>query len=232
MISDTTVRTLGLPVWDNEAVTMRDINTVSQAPIVHVGRLTIGSARAYHVTFAELIGDGATGEGAPRLNLFGDDFLSRYDVELDLPHDRIGLFDEQGSCGANFTPYDEPVVAVPILTFLGDQPLMVASLDGHQIPFVLDSGSSVSFINFKTAAKIGILRQAIRRDPRLRIFGAEGRITGTLLHRFGSLRVGSDVASPVYAEIGSAPINLLGSDWLKTRRVWLSLRQHEMLIAR
>ena len=232
MIDPATIRALHLPVWDGEAVRMRDLNAVVRVPLVHVDRVTIGTATDRHATFGETGGDDRVGAGGARTNLVGDDLLSRYDVEFDLPHGRIGLFTEEGDCRPDFTPYDAPVAAVPIGTAGGDGPVLTGSLDGHAVFFLLDSGSPHTLITPGTAAEIGVPADATQVDPRTTLRGAEGGSETAIVHRFASLAVGSDVSAPAPVEIGTAPSNLLGSDWLRTHRVWLSFAQRELLIVR
>ena len=85
--------------------------------------------------------------------LFGADFLSNYDVDLDVPHGHLGLYRAQG-CADDLQPFDPPCFAVPFRDENGHIALDI-KLNGQALTAILDSGASATLIDAADAARAG-----------------------------------------------------------------------------
>src|SRR6202035_2909582 len=56
--------------------------------------------------------------GHPIAGLLGRDFLSPFDLDMDLPDHRLTLYDVRG-CGGGFLPWSMPYPAIPATTPIG-----------------------------------------------------------------------------------------------------------------
>ncbi len=164
--------------------------------------------------------------------LVGGDVLGDYDLELDLPNRRVRLWRAAG-CGVADLPWTGPRIAVPA-DAAGGRLRVTAMLDGRATPALIDSGAGRSIVKTDAAIAAGATAAAIATDPVAVSRGVDGGAIAVRAHRFGSLAIGADqVARPV---IGVSEFNLrgadmlIGIDYLRSRRVWLSYRSGQIFI--
>ncbi len=196
-------------------------NTIATVP-----SLTVGYATGRDVNFyvAPLHGRGP--DGKPIDGLFGGDFLANYDVLIDLPSHRVGLYETEGCAAATFAPlgksasmpFGVPGQSVRFTTRV----IFPTKLDGVVVPFILDSGAAVSFVTTQWAARAGTPSSALANDPSHPLGGLGEQKQQARLHRFKSFQLPIGfVANPRLA-VYAGPINLLGDDFLSHNRVWIS----------
>lgn len=165
--------------------------------------------------------------------LLGADWLRDFDVDLDLPHRRVTLYHVEG-CGGDYVPWPGPKTPVVAEVFRGGLVLIVVRLDGHPVTAMIDSGANHSILNETVAARIGIGPAELAHDPAGISVGVDGARETLHAHRFGQLRIGGvTYRDPV---IAVAPLGLpvaqmlLGDDWLRGTRVWISYATHRVTI--
>jgi hypothetical protein len=165
--------------------------------------------------------------------LIGADWLTDFDVELDLRHRRIALYRVQG-CGGDYVPWQGPKTSVLAQIYRRGLVVLSAQLDGQPITAILDSGSNRSTLSEAVAARIGVDASAQALDRAGTSTGIDGAARQTRWHRFGQLRIGG--ASYNDPLIGVSPIHLgvadmlLGVDWLRGNRVWISYAMRRVTI--
>jgi hypothetical protein len=101
---------------------------------------------------------------------------------------------------------------------------------------LLDTGASASLVTAAGMFRLGLTAAILAHDP-----GGNGAGVGPTpvymhLHRFGELRVGPDATrDPTLwvAPVHVVPIvdMLLGADWLRSRRVWISFATKQIFVA-
>ncbi len=98
----------------------------------------------------------------------------------------------------------------------------LAELDGVAMPFILDTGAELSFVSIPWAVRAGLRAPALGGDPAIALGGiGKGRRLARL-HHFKSFQLPVEIpVSPVLA-IYNGPLNVLGDDFLKRNRVWIS----------
>ncbi|HEY2619001.1 MAG TPA: retroviral-like aspartic protease family protein [Acetobacteraceae bacterium] len=173
--------------------------------------------------------------GRPIAGLLGRDFLSPFDLDLDLPEHRMTLYDVRG-CDGWFLPWTTPYAAIPATTPMGAALVVPVLVDGRPLRALIDSGASASLITAPGMFRLGLTPELLARDPGGNGSGVGPATVPMRLHRFGELRVGPDTTRDPMLWVASAHVvpivdMLLGADWLQARRVWLSFATKQMFVA-
>ncbi len=166
--------------------------------------------------------------------LLGRDYLSRYDLDIDLPHRRIGLETVQG-CSGRFLPWQGGYVALAPLLPLRNGIVLPVTLDGHALRALLDSGASSSLLAAPGMFKLGLGVAQTQGDASQAVNGVGPHTVIMRRHRFRELVVaGPPQQQP---EIWVAPAHLtpivdmlLGMDWLVTQHVWVSYASGQVFV--
>ena len=174
--------------------------------------------------------------GRPVAGLLGRDFLSPFDLDLDLPAHRITLYDVRGCDAGRFLPWTTPYAAIPATTPMGAALVVQVLVDGRPMRALIDTGASASLITAPGIYRLGLTPELLARDP-----GGYGSGVGPApvpmhRHRFVELRIGADITrDPTLwvASVRVVPIvdMLLGADWLGSRHVWLSFATKQVFVA-
>lgn len=178
----------------------------------------------------------ARADGRPIDGLLGRDFLSLFDLDIDISAGKLLLYRVSG-CSARFLPWTGDYAAIPV-TMPADTAIVVpVSLDGHPLRALLDTGASASLLGAPGMFKLGLTQGTLNADPANTISGLGPRSVTVRRHRFQALRVGNDVsdAPSIWVEpIRPTPIvdMLLGADWLAARHVWISFATRQLFVAR
>jgi predicted aspartyl protease len=165
--------------------------------------------------------------------VIGGDLLSDHDLELDLPDHRLRLWRAPG-CKLADLPWTGPHDAVGV-EVTGSELLRVpVTLNGQKIEAVLDSEASVSLIQTATARRLGVTSSELGRDARVAVHDAGRGSIPARLHRFDMLTVGQEqVKKPLIGVAGFQPATdemVLGLDFLRDHRVWVSYRTAHLFI--
>jgi hypothetical protein len=172
--------------------------------------------------------------------LLGRDYLSLFDLDLDLPNHRLTLYQVSG-CSGRFLPWLGNYASIPMETLAeaaltGQVIMLPVTIDGRSLRAMLDSGASASLVALPGMYKLGLDQTSLAGDPSDQIYGEGSRVVTVHRHRFGSLTVGNQtIASPVLwvEPIRVSPIidMLLGADWLAGRRIWISFTTKQLFLA-
>jgi hypothetical protein len=241
LMSEDVVRRLGIERDGWVASAMRGIAGIQQRPDALPYSLRLGTATLRRRT---LLGDTSVMvgplpvtnvAGRPIAGLLGRDFLSPFDLDLNLPEHQLTLYDVQG-CDRGFLPWMKPYAAIPASTPMGAALVVQVLVDDRPLRALIDTGASASLITAPGIFRLGLTPEVLARD-----LGGNGSGVGPApvpmrRHRFIELRVGPEVTrDPTLwiAEVRVVPIvdMLLGADWLLTRRVWLSFATKQLFVA-
>jgi len=217
----------------------------SHAEFTHVEEFRVGEAvwKNWRVTVA---GEGESGDIAVFL---GDPFFDQVDVEFDLAHNAVRLYETKDCDGVSLAYWarTEPAGEVPLEAGRGIR--FTVAINGTPVRAQLDSGSSASWVSKPDAARLGVTPESPGAVAGACIGNRETRKTlDTWIGQFESFAIGNErIRNPrihfadlwkdmTYTETGSRlpnrfagqPEMLLGADFLRAHRVLVARSQRKM----
>ena len=216
------------------------------AEVTHVDEFRIGEAvrKNWRVLVA---GEGESGDIAVFL---GDPFFEQFDVEFDLAHKAVRLYQTKDCDGVSLAYWakTEPAGEVPLEAGRGIR--FTVSINGKPVRAELDSGASASLLSKPDAARLGVTPESPGVVPTACITdsGDSKRKLESWVGQFESFAIGNErIRNPrirfadlwsrtIYTETGSRlptrfaglPDMLLGADFLRSHRVLVSRSQRKM----
>ena len=227
-IARSAARRLGLPLLETEGLAS-GVGGISRVGIAHLGEFKVGDTtrQNWQVT---AVGEQDLGSVAFAL---GWDFLGQADVEFDLGNNAIRLHvakdcrkgvslaywarDGAGETRMEWDSWDQRVA-------------LSVRINGETVRALLDSGASVSIVDLRYAARIGITPQmpgAIAGRPVLGISGKRD----TWVAPFQSFQIGDEIIRNPRIHIAELPSDrqmILGADFLRAHRVLISNSQGKL----
>jgi predicted aspartyl protease len=166
--------------------------------------------------------------------LLGTDFLSSFEIDLDLPHQRITLY-RMANCPGNFVPWLQPGVIIPLRRLSTGFLAVEVQVDGKNLLALVDTGAVRSVITPAAAFGLGLTDEILASDPSTTDFGVDQRQILGRLHRFHDVRFGPEVLRDYRLGVANVHVTgadmLLGADVLRTLHLWLSYARQEMFLA-
>ncbi|WP_143217676.1 retroviral-like aspartic protease family protein [Acetobacter persici] len=208
------------------------------SPVMRADKMGLGTATSGEVYLTQAKRSfGGTLEGRPVVGLFGADFLRSYDVMFNLPARKIALYELSG-CKSPTPTWDGPSSTLDWYR-LGTQGMRIGTtmrLNGKKIDTMLDSGAWHTTVLPSQARKAGVMKDELARGVPVTSGGVNGkRRGGGYLHRFDSLQIGTELyPNPMLAvsPIETDGYALLGADFLRHNRVWISYKKEQIFIQR
>lgn len=171
------------------------------------------------------VGSTATSANAHVDGLLGADLLAGFEVDLDIPQSRLGLWRAEG-CGTDFDPVEGPHFALPAVRGTNSHVLVPVRLDGTNMLALLDSGASITVATNAAASYVGVTPAALARDPGSVAFGADRHGIAFHVHRFPEFVIGPERYRDIPMAVGPVQVPvagmLLGADYFAHHRVWIS----------
>jgi predicted aspartyl protease len=175
-----------------------------------------------------------TAGGADVDGLLGADILLAYEMDIDVPGQRLTLYRNR-VCPGGRPPWPEtPLEVLGVRRFV-DRLTLPFTLDGVEGIGVIDTGAQSNVIGPRFAQKLRLTDQAMANDPVIEIHGTGGSAKSRL-HLFKLWQIGpiADVAPrlivlPSDFGVGDA---LIGEQFLEGRRVWLSFKNPQIFVTK
>ena len=165
--------------------------------------------------------------------LIGADMLSDYDLEVSLPEGRVRLWRAR-HCAGDYVRWPGPHRTVPLQKTAGGRLFIPATIDGVRLTAILDTGASATLLSVDAARQRGLDLHDLDSDPAIRMRGIDGNALETHRHRFNTLSIGSDTFRNPTIAVGAPPFKqgdmLLGLDWFRHRRVWISWDSRQVFV--
>jgi Aspartyl protease len=168
--------------------------------------------------------------------LLGIDFLSVFDLDLDMPNARLTIFQVR-DCAGRFLPWTEPYTSVPVTVPAKHFMILPVTLDGVPLRAYLDTGAGTGFIFRSGMIRMGLQPSNLAADTTAKIngVGPNQNMTVMHLHGFRTLRIGHqaiDAPAIWVADVQMWPIidMLLGLDWLSGQRTWISYATQQIFV--
>lgn len=172
-------------------------------------------------------------EDPPVAGLLGADRLANFDVELDLPHGRMTLWDVS-HCEGDFVPWTAPHFAVPLVRANPNRMLLHVEVDGQPVTALVDWGARSTVVTTAAAERLGVTAAMLAQDRGGTSRGVDQTPVAFHLHAFAQIRIGNEVFHHISTEVADLHVTdvgmLLGADYARTRRIWLSYATRQMFV--
>ena len=172
----------------------------------------------------------------PPDGIIGGDFLSQFDVDIDLPEKRLGLY-RAHACRAPFAPPwpGFTLYRLPARLTDGGQFLIDVAVDGVPLVAMLDSGAQETAINARAMSKLGLTVNSFAQDPTREELGIDMNRRLSHRHHFVKLKIGAETYRDPAIWVSDMPLlsadMLLGADFFQTHRLWLSFSRRVVFVA-
>jgi hypothetical protein len=177
--------------------------------------------------------DGQTPE-QDSIGLLGDDILSQFDVEFDIPGHQLTFYREDG-CYGTFLPWTGVFSTVPF-DHRDAKVTIDVMLDSERTRAMIDTGNNLSFVSLSASALWG----AATADLAPTGIHAKSPLNGgeampVSAYSFTQVRIGDDLfhdkkLSVIDVNMPLASANL-GLDYWSSRKMWISYLHQELFVA-
>jgi predicted aspartyl protease len=206
----------------------------AQYPVV-LHSLRFGSVNLvdYDVLTVNIVRPERENDASSAVGLIGADLLSRFDVELDFPNHRLTLY-RVSSCSGRFVPWTGAYDSFMASRTARKGFIIPVVLNGTSVRALVDTGSNISSIGRESASAVGVDAQTLANEPAGSFVGAKGNAVTAHKHLFQTMAVGASTFrnARIFVQDASFPgiDMLLGMDFLRTRKVWLSYSTNQVFI--
>ena len=216
----------------------------TQVEVAYVDELRIGEAvsKGLYVLVA--------GEREVRDNialLLGADFFANFDIEFDLPHNAVRLYQSRECDGAWLAYWGgESTMELPMES--GSRIVLPVKINGESIRALLDSGAATSVLSAADARRLGVTPETHGVMPGGCRQGLGQKLVDAWIGQFRSFAIDNELISDpkiyfadlwrhsTYTPTGShlprrlagLPDMLLGADFLRAHRVLISHSQRKV----
>jgi predicted aspartyl protease len=132
------------------AARLYDINGNLSDERVRVAEFGLGSLKGHDLPFH--IAPAMTSGDSDVAGLIALDVMGAYDVDMDFGSNRLNYFSPKHCAGSVYWPND--VVAVIPMQLSEFHIKLLVTLDGHQLPAMLDTGASRTLVTMATAKRL------------------------------------------------------------------------------
>jgi predicted aspartyl protease len=174
-------------------------------------------------------------DGKPIEGLLGADFLGDYEIDLDLARRRITLFTPP-PCPVGAPAWSSAYATIAANRSLHERLFFPVRLDGRPLAALIDTGAQLTTLDADWAAALGVTGPTLARDPVTTLRGATAKPVTSRAHRFAELQIDGEMLRDqtiMVTRLGLQDADLvLGADFLRWQRVWLSYSSHRIFLER
>jgi predicted aspartyl protease len=234
-LSHAAAEKLHLPTDTRFTTRAAGVGGATVSPDVTLVQLVLGGVRFPVSRMAVGSFDLHTSRGLDADGLLGADILLAFDLDIDVPGRALTLYHSR-VCPDPRPPWPEPAVEITGVRARRDRLLLPFELDGVAGMAFLDTGAQRNVLGLDMLRRLGLTEGAMDGDPQIHQRGIGPEIRIAYVHRFNQLRIGP-IAQPA-PEITVLPYNagvgdaLIGEEFLRDRRVWISFRNRAVYVSR
>jgi predicted aspartyl protease len=219
----------GLPAGKATGANISGIGGMQPLNLTTIKSLAVSYVRLDNVP-AAVIQMGNPKDPAPADGILGDNILHHFDIDLDLPHYVIRLYQGTPCPGQlpGWTSQDGAVAFDP--NRRGHHVIVAASVAGRPVQALIDSGSDESALTRGTALRVGVPQAQLSDNLDMHMFGVGSEQVPGTLNEVASFDLGAEhiapfdtaVFDPAMPEADRTWDMLLGEDYLQNHKVWIS----------
>lgn len=167
--------------------------------------------------------------------LLGADMLGAYDIDLDIGHHLVRLYDP-AACPTPSLPWRRDYDEVSAHLSRHRHIAFPITLDGHKLTAFIDTGAQLSLLDAAATSQMGVTEAALGQDQPVQMQGVSAEVVTARQHRFG--RMGLADAVLLAPTVAVMPLRLddadllMGADVLQRERIWLSYATQRIFVAR
>lgn len=173
---------------------------------------------------------------APPDGLLGADILGAFDLDLDLPRGRVVLHPSGAACPVPGPAWAPASAAIPASRSLNAHLMFPIRLGGREIRAFVDTGAERSLLDATSPAAEAIVAAAAPLSGETRLRGVPATTVPARAYRIARLSAGRETLADfpiLVAAIGMRDADaILGLDFLRLRRVWLSFGGEVVFVGR
>ncbi|MDE1145501.1 MAG: retropepsin-like aspartic protease [Azospirillaceae bacterium] len=204
--------------------------------VTHIESMTLGDWQAQNIPFVVFTDHDL---GSPdTVELIGEDFLSRFDLDIDIAHNRLTLYRASNCDNAPLAVWDGGYGEAEMgRSMQGDPKIwLTVKLNGVDVRAVLDTGATHSVVTKSAAERAGITSQSAGVSQSGLSSGIGDNQVQDYIGTFDSFALGDEEIKHVRLRFGDLfegwvpgePEMLLGIDFLRAHRVLVSHSQHKI----
>lgn len=166
----------------------------------------------------------------------GGDVLTSFDLDIDLPHNTIGLF-KHNSCPSE-PVYWSQTFSEADLVIRDNRPLIMIELNGTPVEAVLDTGSPRSSVTTTFTHRLGLEETSQGMIPAGTSSSLDRHPVNLYTYRFAELHVGDEVIKnplllvdkriPLKADRDPRSDASIGVDFIKNHHIYLAPKDRKM----
>lgn len=206
--------------------TMTGVGGSELVQAVRIKSLEMGPSSAKN--FAVIAGGkfGGHADGLPVVGLFGQEFLANYDTIVDVPDHVVQLVRTE-DCSFPTPGWEGAVHKIPVTHSSTDglKTRLQIKINGKPAEAILDTGASSTLVTMSAARRAGVTQAMLNNDPVMPGYGVTRDPIKIYRHFFSTLEIGDivfrNIRLDVVDDLSESDV-LLGSDFLKHYRVWIS----------
>jgi predicted aspartyl protease len=239
---------LDLPKHDAPGVRMFGVGGETKAEVAVIDEFMLGQVP---VKGLALLVAGER-EPAPGIDmLLGEDFLQRFDIEFDLPHNMVRLYQPKDCEKASLAYWTKDVAGEVEIERIDDSHPKIAltvQVNDKPLDALLDSGAWSTVLTTAQAASLGVTPESAGPAPSGKSGGLGARSVDWYVGAFKSFAIGNesipdvrmrfadiwkdstytDTGSRVKKSVAASQPMLLGADFLRAHRVLVSHSQRKL----
>jgi predicted aspartyl protease len=233
MLDEDAVARLALPADPHRRSTLHGIGGSIESQNTLVRSFEIGDQEWQSLSIATGHLAGKFHEVRLVAGLLGADRLSSFDIELDIPAGKMTLWNV-AHCEGNFVPWRLPHYVVPLQRHSPNRMVAKVEVDSHPVEALVDWGARSTTMTAAVAEGVGVTPDMLASDRSGTNWGIDQTQNVVRLHKFGELKVGREIFHNIGLPVADLRLRevgmLLGADYVRTRRVWLSYATRQMFI--